>query len=512
MGSLIECFGGRDERGPRVALGSVKSMLGHLIPASGAASLIKVALALYHRTLPPTLHAETPHPNLNLDKTPFYLSNQTRPWVHGDRETPRRAGVNAFGFGGINTHAILEEHPAADEALLERLEKVWPVELVVVSAADRSGLQERIVALAGWLERATGVSLLDVAASCAREPGDCRIAIVAQDIEDLKRKLVHVGKLLGQAERRKIQDRSGLFWYAEPLALTGRMAFLFPGEGAQYSGMLADLCRHFPEVRREFDLTDAALARSDLRLPLSRAIYPPPGAEHGAEADLLDLEGAVVAVTAASRALLALLERLEIRPSAVVGHSSGEYGALLAAGVYELSDDEERVRVIGGGASNAVRLANSGLVPDAVLTTIGGADRAAVERVLADSGGRLRVAVDNCPSQLVLVGDEEASAAAVQSLQGKGGLCQRLPWRRAYHTDAFAPACGIVEEYFATLRIGPPRIELWSCAAVGVYPNEPARDPRAGGPPVAIAGPIQGDDPVDVRGRCARLRRGWATR
>ncbi len=473
MNSLVNCFGGRDAEGPRIALGSVKSMLGHLIPASGAASLIKVALSLYHRTLPPMLHAETPHPGLGLEKTPFYLSTQTRPWIHGAVDSPRRAGVNAFGFGGINTHAILEEHQAADETTLPRLEKEWPVELVVVSAPDRASLPARLNALAGWLEQASGVSLLDVAAACSAEPGVCRVAIVVQSLDDLKKKLLHVARLLEQPERQKIQDRSGLFWYAEPPGATGRVAFLFPGEGAQYAGMLGELCRHFPEVRREFDLTDLALTLSDANLPLSRHIYPPPGLEQGADADLLDLQGAVVAVTAASRALLALMGRLGIQADAVLGHSSGEYGALLAAGVYDLSDEEERVRMIGGGARNAVRLASSGLVPEAVLTTIGGADRGAVERVLAGSGGRLTIAVDNCPSQLVLAGDEAASAAAVAALQGKGGLCQRLPWGRAYHTEAFTPACAIVAEYFQTLHFRKPRRELWSCASVSVYPEDP---------------------------------------
>lgn len=109
--ALRQVFGPRRGREPSCALGSVKSMLGHLMPAAGMAGMIKTALALHHRILPPTLHVEEPSPDLDLDTSPFYLSTETRPWIHGSRSAPRRAGVSAFGFGGINGHVILEEHP-----------------------------------------------------------------------------------------------------------------------------------------------------------------------------------------------------------------------------------------------------------------------------------------------------------------------------------------------------------------------------------------------------------------
>ena len=108
--ALSRVFGARAGGPPRCALGSVKSMLGHLMPAAGIAGVIKTAMALHHKVLPPTLHCEEPHPELELDRTPFYINTEPRPWIHGTRRHPRRAGVNAFGFGGINAHVILEEH------------------------------------------------------------------------------------------------------------------------------------------------------------------------------------------------------------------------------------------------------------------------------------------------------------------------------------------------------------------------------------------------------------------
>ncbi len=480
--TLRACFGARQGSRPTVAVGSVKSMISHLIPASGAASLIKTALAVYHRVLPPMLHAEKANPELKLAESPFYLSTEARPWIHG-QAAPRRAGVNAFGFGGINAHAILEAYEPPNEAALPSLERQWPSELVVVSAEDRAGLLTRCRQLEGWLEPASELSLVDVAASLAAERGRSRLAIVAADLADLRKKLAQAQRLLADPARDKIQDRSGIFWYAQPLAAgaadgratdLGRVACVFPGEGAQYPGMLADLCRHFPAVRHQFDLTDAAFLQSRLGQPLSPLIYPPPECADQAEAELRELGGAVTSVTLASRALWALLEQLQLRPDAIVGHSSGEFGALMAAGVIAPKTEGELIRALAEGAENAAELAHSGLVQPAVLTAVGGADRQAVANVLAAAGGALTVAMDNCPSQLVLSGDDQSTAAALDGLRGKGGLCERLPWGRAYHTPAFAPAVEIMRKYYDRVGLRAPNVELWSCSTAGRFPNDAA--------------------------------------
>ena len=106
--ALKEIYGGRDKTGPHCAIGSVKSMIGHCVPAAGISSVIKATMALHQKVIPPTGNFAKPHPTLGIEQTPFYISTETRPWVHGGA-TPRRAGVNAMGFGGINSHLILEE-------------------------------------------------------------------------------------------------------------------------------------------------------------------------------------------------------------------------------------------------------------------------------------------------------------------------------------------------------------------------------------------------------------------
>jgi acyl transferase domain-containing protein len=114
--ALKNVFGPRRSRLPNVAVGTVKSMISHTVPAAGVAGMIKTALALYNKVLPPTLHCDEPNPVFELEKTPFYINTETRPWIVADG--PRRAGVSAFGFGGINAHAVLEEYkePSAQES------------------------------------------------------------------------------------------------------------------------------------------------------------------------------------------------------------------------------------------------------------------------------------------------------------------------------------------------------------------------------------------------------------
>lgn len=473
IGSLVKCFGPRKGSRPTVALGSVKSNIGHLVPASGTAALIKTSLALYHRVLPPTLHAEVEQPELKLSETPFFLCNEPRPWLHGERDYPRRAGINAFGFGGINAHALLEEYPAADETKLARLNTKWPVELVVVSATNREALRRRVEHIAAWVGRSKELRLLDIAASCAKETGEARVAIVAKSVEDLTKKLLHVGKLLGESGRDRIQDRNGIYWQEKPLAREGRVAFIMPGEGSQYPNMLEDVCRHFPEVRRQFELTDMAFKLRNGQ-SLSHVMFPQPRDIELAERELFKMDIAVAVVTAAARGLLELLKTLNVRPSAVMGHSSGEFAAILASGAYKPASEDDLIKSIVDGTNSTGHVASSDLVGKAVLIAVGGAEPQAVEEAVAACQGKIEIAIDNCPHQVVLVGDDQSAAKALEILKGKGGLCQIIPWDRAYHTEAFAPVCRFVEEYFATVKIGAPDIELWSCATAQPFPRDPA--------------------------------------
>jgi acyl transferase domain-containing protein/4'-phosphopantetheinyl transferase EntD/acyl carrier protein len=462
---------------PSCALGSVKSMIGHSIPAAGAAGLIKAALALHYRVLPPTLHAGTQPPRLA--GGPFYLNDETRPWVHGG-DTPRRAGVSAFGFGGINAHVVLEEYvpPAAPRAA--RVPRATPgprtSELVLVWGASRDELAARVDGLRRALDAAPGLALADVAAALARafaaEP-PWRLAIVAESPTDLARKLAHAAARLANAATTRIKDRSGIFFFAEPLARTGGVAYLFPGEGAQYANMLAELAVHFPAVRAAFDRMSRAARLRGATVEPATAVFPPPGAE--AEAGRLwEMDGAVEAVFAADQALAALLARLGVVPQAIVGHSSGEYAALLAAGAVRLEDERELIDKMHAMSRVASEAAARGLVVEAPLLAVAPTAPDQVPALLADAGGALHLAMDNCPHQVVLAGSEAAIAAAHARLRAVGAVCQRLPFARGYHTPLFAPFRDEMRPFFDAIAFTTPAVPLYSCVTAARMPDDPA--------------------------------------
>lgn len=473
---------------PICALGSVKSMISHCIPAAGIAGLIKTALALYHKVLPPTL-CEQVNPDLEIEKTPFYINTEPRPWIH-PQDRPRRAGVNAFGFGGINTHAILEEDTGSGGPVLP-MPGVWGSELVVLSADSRVGLLadiERIIALVRQqLEPSPdqaspdaiqdgGFALRDLAYTLAREPltGRQRLAIVAASLDDLRQKLERAGSMLGAGQRHLIQARSGIYFTDQPLE--GKLAFMFPGEGSQYRGMLAELAVYLPPVREWFDFWDTLYRERREVLPSQIVFQPPTGVDTAVremlETRLNDLEMGSEAVFIASQALFALLSALELSADAMVGHSSGENTAMVAAGVVRIADRETLRQHILHLNQLYQEVDSAGAIASGCLLTVGAVEREKVLEVVMGSAGQLHLALDNCQHQAVLFGPKVAMEVAAAELRKAGGLCTYLSIDRAYHTPLFEPVARAIEGFLQAIPVGPGRIPLYSCASTSPFPED----------------------------------------
>ena len=477
--ALRQVFGRRNSGPPHCALGSVKSMIAHLIPADGIAGLIKTALALYHRTLPPTLHCEKPDPKLQIESTPFYINTETRPWVHGDPSNPRRAGVDAFGFGGINAHAVLEEYAGDQEAGREDYFRNWETELCVFQGKSRQNLLERCRQVQNYLSSIADGSLLDVSYTLNRDLNGSPycLVIVAESLQDLSKKLEHAVKRLEDPQRTRIQVRSGIYFFEEPLGRQGKLAFVFPGEGSQYVNMLSDLCLHFPVVRSCFDTLDRAFSdKSRNRLP-SQVVFPSPDndavKEDEAHEKLWHMDYAVDTVLTANRALFRLLRRLEIHPQAVVGHSSGEFLALEAAGSLAIESEHALVEHIVEGHDVIQRIANAENIPASPLVAVGAINPTVVSEFAARYDGKVFVAMDNCPNQVVVCGEEQALGEAIEDLRSQGAICQTLPFNRPYHSKLFESACEPLAQYFKSLNIKPPGVPVYSCMTTEPMPAKP---------------------------------------
>jgi acyl transferase domain-containing protein len=472
MEALRRVFPARQTESPRCALGSVKSMISHTVPAAGAAGLIKAALALHHKVLPPTL-CDNPNPKLQLENTNFYINTETRPWIHGSSKTPRRAGVNAFGFGGINAHAILEEYTGPNAA--PWLQHDWDSDLFIFSGQSRAEvLEDAQQGLELLHQGGEALSLKDLAwtLNCNRPMGPVRMTVVGTSHSDLKAKLERSIKRLGDERTRNIKEIEGIYHFREPLALTGKLAFLFPGEGSQYRNMLGDLCIHFPEVRRTFDLMDRAYENHPRDYLPSDVIFPPPLGSPSQER-LYNMDSGAETVFCANQALYALIENLGIRADAMVGHSTGEHSALLASQVVRVADDDELIHHILGVYEVFDRLNATSDIPEAVLLAVAGADHAFLEEQVARSDGELYIALDNCIHQVVLCGRERVIDRLVPVLTPKGAICQKLPFARAYHTPWFEVFSKPLKHHFDRLRIDSARTALYSCVTAGPYPQDP---------------------------------------
>jgi acyl transferase domain-containing protein/phosphopantetheinyl transferase len=455
-------------------LGAVSSMIGHAMPAAGMAGLIKSALALHHRILPPTLHADRPHPLLLKPRTAFALGRAARPWISPDPDTPRRAGVNAFGFAGINAHAVLEEHADSADAEVPGALEHWETEAILLSAPDRAGLIERVKDLVGWLERRPNVDLKDVAytINCVGEhpAGPERMGLVASSVADLTGRLRSLLPRLEDRSWRTIRDGRGAYYWEHPLlgASGGGLAFLFPGEGSQYPGMLADLCFHFPEVRRLFDTGDRiALERGEVIPPSENLFGQRAEAEHG----LWVAATGVNAVLSAQWALYQVLTRLGLRPDAVVGHSSGEMLALGAAGVLQV--DRELENQLGRLGAIFQGLESSGDIPEARLLAAA-CSRERLEAICRELGSpAIEIAMDNCPHQVVVAGDPREIDRIAERLRQESVLWEALPFSRAYHTSSFAAVLDPFAQFFAQLTFRPPTVPIYSCASGRAMPSDP---------------------------------------
>ncbi|MBY0514986.1 MAG: nitronate monooxygenase [Gemmataceae bacterium] len=343
IGQLFRDAGGKPQS---AAIGSVKSMIGHSKCAAGLAGLIKAAFALHHKVLPPTL-AEVPNPKANLDGGPLYLNTEARPWVHG-ADFPRIAGVSAFGFGGTNFHTVLEEYTGD---YLDRPEgglRHWPAELFVWRRPDREALVAAVKQCRDALAAGASPEPADLAASLwqSSRGGDGQpvLAVVAPSLADLEDKLDAALGLLTSPERERraaFADPRGLYFAEQPEPASGKIAFLFPGQGSQYPDMLAQVAMAFPEVRRVLDAAERTLA-GDLDRPLGKFVYPPspftPEQEAANRKELQRTEVAQPALGATSLGMARLLAALGVEPDFLAGHSYGEYVALAAAGA--LTDDD----------------------------------------------------------------------------------------------------------------------------------------------------------------------------
>jgi len=411
IAALTKVFRAKTRRTGYCAIGSVKSNVGHLEAAAGMAGLIKTVLALRHRQIPPTVHFKLPNPAIDFASTPFFVNAELRDWP-ANGSGPRRAGVSSFGIGGTNAHAILEEAPppAASQTASQR-----PEQILTLSAQDDHALRELAARYVEFLASEPDVASVCFTSNTGRRHFSHRLAAVGETAADLRTAVAAFGDGMENAGllRGDVLDES---------AASGA-AFLFTGQGSQYSGMGKALYDSQPVYRATVDHC-AAVLRPLLQADLLDVLHNP-----GVDEKLHATAFTQPALFALEYALAKLWESWGVGPVAVMGHSVGEFAAACIAGVFTVDDALQLVAARGRLMQALPRVGSMA----AVL-----ADEATARAVLGRSR-EISIAAVNGPRHTVISGRTDLVDAAVATLAAQGCGAEKLKVSHAFHSPLMEP-------------------------------------------------------------------------
>ncbi len=442
------------------ALGSVKSQIGHTKAAAGAAGLVKAALALHHKVLPPTIKVDRPLDRLAAADSPFYVNAESRPWVGGS--VPRRAAVSAFGFGGSNFHCLLEE------ARPDRPSIDWggDVQILAYSADDEQALAQTLPSWSSetpWAEvRAEGLR----SRAAFRFDHAVRLAVVARRGDD---PAVVMSEARAKLSGKAVKPSSRVF--VGRGAVEGKLAFVFPGQGSQYIGMGRELACRFPRMLAALELVDRETSETLGGERLSDRIFPPTtfDADQRRRDDetLRDTRRAQPAIGAVSLGMLGILEDFGVRPEMVGGHSFGELSALHAAGRFE-ARTLARLAAVRGDL-----MGRQGDGPDAGSMLAVFATEETLARSIREHSLDVVIANKNAPTQCVLSGPAAEIDRAEEVLRAAGVRAKRLPVSAAFHSRFVADARRPFREALGLGAIAQGAVRTYANATGEAYPDAP---------------------------------------
>lgn len=416
------------------AIGSVKSNVGHLDVAAGVAGLIKTALALHNKIIPASLHFTKPNPKLEIEKTPFYVNAATQEW--GNKENiPRRAGISSFGSGGTNAHLVLEEAPQTELSGPSR-----PWQLLVFSAKTPAALERATQNLSEHLK---AIAARNDASRQPSELSDAAFTLQTGRSEFAHRRVMACADASEGSLALEAKDPKRVFTHHQKL-INPPVVFMFPGQGAQYAGMGAELYRTEPTFRAEVDHC-AELLKAELQSDIREVIFPAAGANKKSDELLTQTRFTQPALFVIEYALAKLWMSWGVKPAAMIGHSVGEYVAGCLAGVFTLEDAlmlivrrAALVQAQPGGAMLAIRLPEKEVLP--LLNP------------------DLAIAAINSPNLCVVSGSHAAIGKLEEVLAEKKIAARKLQTSHAFHSPMMEPVLAPFTELLRKVKFGEPQI------------------------------------------------------
>ena len=440
LSAITEAFSNAGATPGTCALSAVKSQIGHTKCAAGMAGLIKSTLSVYHGVLPPTINIRNPNSYYNEKNSPFVFSGMARPWLSDNRI----AGVSAFGFGGANFHVVIQNHQTTSPAPFIALQE-WPAELIVLRGKNAWEVEQKIDKVVRLLSVGPKIRLRDIAYTLAIETEPVWATIVAKDCSDLRDKLEHY----------KSGVKSKNVYDVNPLG--GKVAFLFPGQGSQRPGMLADLFIAFPFLKQYLDKTGE----------LSRLLFP---GDSFSSSQKMAMENSVKKTNHAQPllgitgiAMASLLKKLGIKPDMLAGHSYGELPALSYSGAIEVKD---LIRISQKRAESILDAVEDD--PGAMAAVLGDMDE--IGPIILRTPDVI-IANQNSPKQSVISGPTKSVQTALEHLKANGVRAKKIQVHCAFHSPLVHKSESYFKSFLDGIDIQEPLIPVWSNTTAATYPK-----------------------------------------
>jgi acyl transferase domain-containing protein/acyl carrier protein len=445
-----------------VALGSVKSQIGHTKAAAGVAGVIKSALALYHQVLPATINVSQPNAKFNIEHTPFYVNALTRPWIHHAEDYPRRAGVSAFGFGGVNVHVAMEEFPNPQKLKY----RLHPNTFSIVIYADTiDGLKQKSQIILRQLKSANGLmhlnELIKESLQMILPDHAPRLGLMSDSPEKTIELLKDALDIIdANADEWLFDDVKGIYYSSRHMFKQAKTVALFPGQGSQYVNMGRHVCCNFPLMRQVFEKADRNFLKDNEPL-LSGIVYPIPVfsdvERKKLQQRLTQTEFSQPAIGTLSMGYYQILAEAGFAPHMAAGHSFGEWTALWAAGIISDHDYLNLAKYRGKIMSRPL----SGNVTDSGLMLAVKADVQEVEALIKNNAD-LVIANYNTNDQLVIGGGRTSIMDISEKLAKQKISSVLLPVSAAFHTPYVGHAQKPFAEYIDTLTLQFPKFDIYS--------------------------------------------------
>ncbi|MBL4653743.1 MAG: SDR family NAD(P)-dependent oxidoreductase, partial [Flavobacteriales bacterium] len=447
-------------------LGSVKSQIGHTKSTAGVAALIKAVLSLHHKVQSPHMNVSDPLDVIADADSPVFILNQKRPWFASSLH-PRRAGVSAFGFGGTNYHAALEEYKGSLRTQPTGAD-VWPCELFVFRAANKTALLQSLKQLETSLAKGSQPALRELATAYAYQGSSMDTVCLSFVADDLSMLQSLVKQSIEELDGEANTLLQAPLYYADSLEKkVDKLAFMYPGQGSQYVNMGIEHAVYFDAVREAFECASEVL-QDTYEKPLCDIVFPPSGYDKvtidAQTQALTQTHVAQPALAAYSMGLTHLLNQLGIRPDAICGHSLGEYTALCATGVFDDSAlyklVEKRGRLMAKAAEGA-----SGAMAAVML------GRKEVESWL-EGEQDIVVANHNAPQQTIISGAKKAVVSVLDKMESQGVSVRLLPVSGAFHSPLLAQAKQPLSDAIVATEMNMPVIDVYANQSGEPYPDD----------------------------------------